>query len=68
MAKAGPIEIEVIVMVKPIEEVLADTLERIATALEELVELERTQPLDKIIHPSVRRPTVTELETDGENK
>jgi hypothetical protein len=43
---------------KPIEDVLADTLERIATALEELVEIERTQPLEKIIHPSNQRPII----------
>lgn len=55
-------------MAKPIEEVLNDTLERIAVALEELVEVQKTQPLEKIIHPSNRRPTITELETDGENK
>jgi hypothetical protein len=54
--------------VKPIEEVLADTLERIATALEELVEVQRTEPLSKIIHPSMRRPTVEELVTDGDEK
>ena len=34
-----------------------DLLERIVTALEQLVELERTQPLDKIIHPSSMRET-----------
>lgn len=54
--------------VKPIEEVLADVLERIAVALEELVEVQKTQPLEKIIHPSNRRPPIhiddvqTELE------
>lgn len=42
---------------KPIEQVLADTMIRIADALEELVELERTQPLEKIIHPSNLRPS-----------
>jgi response regulator RpfG family c-di-GMP phosphodiesterase len=45
---------------KPIEEVLNETLERIAAALEELVEVQKTQPLEKIIHPSNLRPTVIE--------
>lgn len=43
---------------KPIEQVLADTMIRIADALEELVEIERTQPLEKIIHPSNKRPII----------
>jgi hypothetical protein len=53
--------------VKPIEQVLADTLMRIADALEELVEVQKTQPLEKIIHPSNRRPTINEIvEQTGE--
>lgn len=51
-------------MPKPIEEILADTLERIATALEELVEVQKTEPLSKIIHPSSRREAFT---TTSEN-
>jgi len=52
---------------KPIEEVLNETLERIAIALEELVEVQKTQALEKIIHPSNRRPIIAEeLPTTGE--
>lgn len=39
-------------MLTPIEQILAHTLKRIADALEELVEVQKTEPLSKIIHPS----------------
>lgn len=39
-------------MTKPIEQIMVDTLIRIADALEELVEVQKTEPLSKIIHPS----------------